>query len=85
MIGGCGKFQPFSKRFISVLFNLRLDKLTIWKFVFGLVIYSYVGFGLGTKKYLYFGFDYILCFENWLKGVGKVGLWGIYYWSESVS
>ena len=77
-------FSPFSKSFISVLFNLRLDKLTIWTSVFGLVIDSCVGFGLGTKKYLYFGFGYILCFENWLKWGGKVGLWGIYYWSESV-
>ena len=67
-------FSPFSKSFISVLFNLRFDKLTIWTSVFGLVIDLCVGFGLGTKKYLYFGFGYILFFENWLSGVGKVGL-----------
>ena len=30
-----------------------LYELTIWTYVFGLIIDSCMGFGLGTKKYLY--------------------------------
>ena len=46
-------FSPFSKRFISVLFNLRLDKLTTCMSTFDFAIELCVAFGIGTKKCLY--------------------------------
>ena len=44
--------SPFSKSFISVLFNVRDDKFTIWTSacsVAGFAIGFCMGFGLGTK------------------------------------
>lgn len=54
--------SPFSKSFISVLLNLRFDKLTICKSVTFFAIDSCIEFGLGTKKSPCLGFDYILYF-----------------------
>ena len=62
--------SPFSKSFISVLFNVRDDKFTIWTSacsVAGFAIGFCMGFGIGTKNSECQGFDksphfWSLCF-----------------------